>query len=308
MPLFIFISGMNAYASCAKAQTLDFRKTLKRVGRIIVPYMVSVLLYLIAAEGFVDVRTYLNYVIHFNITPPHYFVLFFSQLLLVAPIMVRLIQKAKALPRGREVMAQILIIAGGILLAYFTMNYTYVLKVYGGGKYLLGGTFLVIFLWGMQAAGYDLFRFRWLRSVITFLVSAVLWVIWWRVLCSHQAEIDALIPFGPGDPPSISLTVLAFLMLIVVYSGTAFLQKISWLSFLPKAFAWIGRHSLYIFLYHFLIINYCIKPYFKMENPYLQLVVYLAGAILGPVGIECIFKTIKGWITKDTTDPAINAA
>ena len=85
--LFILLMGVTTYWSFSKATCSVGKKVIKRVIGITVPYSVAVFVYEVVNHKGFSLENYINSLIHFNASEPHYHVLLYIQLLIIAPIM-----------------------------------------------------------------------------------------------------------------------------------------------------------------------------------------------------------------------------
>ena len=147
--LFIFLSGITIYGSSERNRDKKASLVLwNRVKKIFLPYAIAVFVYMIVMNtGKFIFTDYVTYLIHFNISGPHYFVLLYIQLLCVVPILFRLLEWANE-RKGKGIFFFILLILI-VVLSIWTTNSTDILGIYGGGGKLFGGTYLIVFFLGM---------------------------------------------------------------------------------------------------------------------------------------------------------------
>ena len=91
--LFILLMGVTTYWSFSKAICPIGKKVVQRIIGIIVPYAVAVFIYEIVKHKSFSFAEYINSLIHFNASGPHYYVLLYIQLLIVAPIVFYIINR-----------------------------------------------------------------------------------------------------------------------------------------------------------------------------------------------------------------------
>ena len=74
--------------------------------------------------------------------------------------------------------------------------------------------------------------------------------------------------------------------------------RISWLSRIIEGVCYVGRHTLYIFLYHNLFLEYFLSPYVMIENIWLRRVVFLIVMIGGSLMVEKLLTRLASMIKK----------
>ncbi len=260
--------------------------------KIILSYCVATLIYCVVMFKFFDLATYLRFLISFNISGPLYFVLLYLQLMLVNKFLFPLVKESGII----KDMGFMLLV---IFISYLTTNFTNVLDVYGGGRKLFGGTYLILFFCGMILEKYHVFtQLKW-QSVVFKIVEVVVSmsgaVVWWRFECRNCFGLDNKLPFGAGlNPPSISSMTMAFIMLFLTWAFFTLLETNKYGATVVQVFSWLGKNTLYIFLYHRLFLDYLLVPYIQIRNIYLKAFVYYAIMLLGPIGIKsCLDKGKK---------------
>ena len=290
--LFIIISGMLSFLSIEKHQLSWFVTFVRASRNIVVAYLFANFIYLIYTQRGFDFKVYLQYVINFNISLPFYYVLLYLQLMLVSKPLYNIIKKV---PKKYIVFGEIGI--GGVILiiSSWTTNHTNILNIYGGGGKLLGGTYLFLFYLGMLFSKHDIFRNLTLKkSVIITVSSLVLCIFWWSFAFYHRLALDAKLPFGNGvNPPSLTLGLMAVIMLFLSYGMFSLFQFTKYLNWITSFCSWIGKHTLYIFLFHRFFLDHIIHRFLATENIWLKRVLYFSIMIMGSILIEYAFHWLK---------------
>ena len=269
---------------------------------MMIAYSIAVAVYMIVQTHGFDLAIYLKYLVDFNISGPHYFVLLYIQLMLVNVFLFQLLQKCPKSLKGY--VCEALIMIGIIMLSAWTTNHTNILNVYGGGGKLFGGTYLILFYFGMLVV-----RHEWLKdttyykSIIALLVSGVLWFLVWRYTCVNGLVLEHYVPFGNGfNPPGITFMLFGFCMLFVAYGMFTLLERTKYISKLTLHLCGLGKHTLYIFLYHRLILDYFLWRYMTdlpNKNIWLARAVFFILMIAVSVFIEICISYIQSavkWI------------
>lgn len=303
--LFIILSGMTSYLSdLHHVENGWWREVLRGCRNIVSAYCIAVVVCVIVKTHEFDFSLYLSYLVYFNVSGPHYFVLLYIQLMFVNGFLFNILQKCPRSIKGY--LCETLIMIGIIALSVWTTNHTNILNIYGGGGKLFGGTYLILYYFGMLVM-----RHGWLenttivKSLIAFIVSGVLWLIVWRYICENGLKLDTYVPFGGGYPPGIpGITTMTFAVctLFMAFGIFTLLGQIKCMNKVTILICGIGRHSLYIFLYHDLILYSFLLKYMVSlpdRDRWLARVVFftlmVAGSILIETSIRYIQKSVQ-WV------------
>lgn len=290
--LFIIISGMICYLSNEKHELGWFGTFVRSTRKIIAAYLLANFIYLIYTCQNFDLEIYLRYVFSFNISGPFYYVLLYLQLMLVCRPLYNIIKKV---PEKYSVLWESGIGIIVLIVSSWTTNRTNVLNVYGGGGKLLGGTCLFLFYLGMLISKHDIFRNLTLKKCAAFtVIGSILYFILWSFTCYDHFALDAKLPFGTGfNPPGITLGSMGVVMLFLSCGVFSLFQFTKYLNWITSFCSWIGKHTLYIFLYHRLFLDYILPRFLETENIWLKRIVYLIIMFVGPIFIEHAFHWLK---------------
>lgn len=302
--LFIILSGMTSYLSNLHHIENVLRGGVHSCRKIVSAYCIAVAVCMITMTHGFDFSEYISYLVNFNINLPHYFVLLYIQLMIVNGFLFNLLQKCPKSIKGYfyEMLITVCIIA----LSVWTTNHTNILNVYGGGGKLFGGPYLVLYYFGMLVMRHGwLENTTFVKGIISLSVSGILWFIVWRYTCANGLKLDAYVPFGSGyfpGIPGITEMTFALCMLFITFGMFTLLEQIKCIKKVILFVCEIGRHSLYIFLYHVLILHYFLLKYMPSlpaKNIWLARVVFFTAMIAGTIFIEmvvgCIQKSVK-WV------------
>ncbi|MCR4933499.1 MAG: acyltransferase [Lachnospiraceae bacterium] len=297
--LFILIMGITTMWSYSKNSYDLCKKSLNKCLKILRPYAVATIIYSIFSDRVFNFEAILNRFIHFNASPPFYYVLLYIQLVIISPLLFYVFKIASQKKLGLAIESIAFLVVLGI--SSLTTNYSNILGVYGGGGKLFGGTYLILLYLGMWFGKYCN-RIS-VNSIIAGILSAISCgcAIAWFYFISHDFfKIDAKIPFGYGlNPPSISLGLYAILVAATLYFLELFLKRFS--NGLPQKLmdkiAFIGKHTLYIFLYHCFFLNIVFPRVSAMTemvigNWWIKRIVYFTCMIAGSMLIEFILERI----------------
>lgn len=298
--MFIFISGITIFYSNDRNDCKYFlewiRLTFKRVKKIVIPYLIATAIYQIIEKQSFDIQLFFNNVILFNVCPPMYYILLYIQLLIIAPLLYVLIKKAN---NSRcKFVNFIMLTSITLVIGCWSNLHTNIADIYGGGGKILGGTFLFVFLVGMLWANFvkEKLFLRLIKKSYAMIVVAIICVVWLRFYFHYHFLLDVALPMGKGvTPPNITIFIGAMLAIMVIYLGVTFLEQYNYtpIKKLLNGIGWLGAHTLYIFMYHWIIVVEFLRPYINFSNSVLQALVHISIMVIVPVIIEHIFYYIR---------------
>lgn len=259
--LFVILSGMSALYSTRKRKIV-YKYQLARIGNMYLQYAFATFLIQVCYTRFFDLKTYIMHLMGFTIDGPYYFLLFFFQLLLIAPILLTWYNHCCTFK-----LCNLLHVGTLLFLAWVSsicVRYTYILPVHGGGKFLFGGTYLLLYYLGIVLAGAVSFNLN-LRKRLVMLGSVCIFTGTWVFMnVFRKLPFDSWMQQYWGDginPPSISLMVYAIAMLFICYALFTILEEISAGKKLVTLLAIIGRNTLFVFMFH-LLTRYIISAFY----------------------------------------------
>ncbi len=290
--VFIFISGMMCFSSNSRHNYSYFESLKKTLQKIIPAYLITILIYeLIDHNGFLDLKQYITDVAGFNISAHFYFVALYIQLMLINLPLFRILTKSTVKNcLLHETITGILILA----LSMYTSFFTNIFYIYGGGGKLLGGTYLFIFYLGMLAQKHNIFKHLSLKAgcVITAL-SLVFVFIWWRFECHDRYALDIKLHCADGvNPPGLSTFLMMCGIIVLCYSLFSTLEHTPFKQ-ITNVVSIMGRHTLYIFLYHRMILDRFLVPQVQINNIWTKRLTYVAIMIAFPISVEYILQALK---------------
>ncbi len=288
--LFIIISGMTSYLSNLKREETWIESIIRNCKKICIAYIISAVIYEIIRFNSFDFSSYLNRLVYFRASLPHYYVLLYIQLMIANRILFNLIKKFES--SKYSVLFEIITFLIIVIISSYTTRYTNILNVYGGGGRVFGGTYLIIYYLGMLIMKYKIFeKTSYLKSITCFVGGSIAWFIWWRYLCETGSIVDSYFPFGNGkNPPGVSLMVLGTFTLFACYGFFTLLEKIKFASILVDLISWLGNRTLYIFLYHSLFLKYFLIPYFYLQNIWIMRIVVFSIIFVGSLLLEYVIE------------------
>lgn len=236
--LFILIAGFTSALSIQnRGGVVNFSYILKRIGKIFVPYLVATLIYCLYFKCF-NLSTIFQKIITFSVAGPLYFVFFYIQLIAISYFIYKLVnhQKSKFF--------DIPLIVVSYLLSIILNRYKFINSFYGGSGVLLGGSFFFLFTLGFFIKKYEkIFENKKFKIFLLFssLISLSIYEIYSLVTQSWS---------NPANNYLIGYTLIIFSLIFSLFQ--LFFNRF------PKILSpitIIGKNSLYVFLYHTLVIN-----------------------------------------------------
>lgn len=289
--LFILLSGITSWENDKGKGGSPFEEYFLSIKKIMYAYFIATFFYQIIDHKFFDLNQYIYYIIHFNASGPFYFVLLYLQLMLFRRPFKTILKAIKKNAQGVYLEGIILMFIIGI--SCLTTAYSNVLGVYGGGGKLFGGTYLILFYTGMLFAKHHVLEETSERSglLCRFLGGGggFLWILWISMSFKAVDSVEMFIATGRAmNPPGLIIMISACLMMLFTYGLFGMLDRInlSWLTGALEVVYWLGRHTLYMFLYHRFFLDYFLIPYVMIDNIWLKRIVYLIVMIGGSMLIE----------------------
>lgn len=299
--VFIFLSGVTSFYSNQRHYKDNFFKDLiRRIKGIAIPYIIATAIYQFATYRFWDLKTFIYHLLHFNISGHFYYILVYLQLIIISPLLYRMIMICMNKKRKLLYVVALGCIILGICV--LSVNYTYIINIYGGGKYLFGGSYLIIFYFGMLFASYGRISITFRKKIGLAIFSLLYTICCFMFLYHDQLKIERFFWFGDGlNPPGVSLILYSMGVVIFLFSFFSAICEIQnkYIESIINALSWLGEFSLYIYLYHMLILrilecvnnNILLIPYILKIPVYLVLMIGMP--ILGKLFGKKIFSYMK---------------
>lgn len=286
VPLFILLAGYTFYISISKVNGGKVYLTImKKVINLLIPYMVATLLYYLV-RGRLELYKYFLELIQFNAIGPFYFVFLYLQLILIAPVLYRILMWIEY----RRWAFGLQIIMFGILfsLANFAENRTRTISenLYGGGGVLFGGAYILLFYIGMFFKHHSaiLEKINSFIGTLFFFCASLFWYIF--VFGKEENLIDQYCTLGETTNVSVSRIIWTIFITFFVYYAISFITKYrihKLFHFVIFGISFIGKHTLDIFLYHYLLICYYLEKNCLFDNIWMRRGWFFAVMILGSI-------------------------
>ncbi len=243
VPMFVFLGGITSSMSLEKTKSPIFQYVWKRLKPIVFSYAIATAAYRIYTDGFdFSLSNYLSSLLLFNATSPFYFLAFYIQLVAISRPLYWCINKYDSI--AFKVALMIIL----YLLSVYIINHVRILNLHGGGAYLLGGTFLLVFAMGMVCRKPIAAITSSPKKVVALFIASVAMLIiyerldWIHVQMSNPPDLKAIFY-------TMIMTALTISSFHLAANNRTFL--VEWAMLFIRT---IGKHSLYIYLYHFLVI------------------------------------------------------
>lgn len=282
--LFVLLAGISLWTAYERGRTISFIGQLKKILKIFVAYAVATLVGTCIIHKQFDLKTYLGYLISFNIQGPYYYLVFFIQLLMVAPILI----KWCGFVNNNKYQGLLHLGTIGCLgwFAYVSINYTYILPVHGGGQFLGGGSYIILYYLGMVLASNDVFLQSVSRRLMIALLSLGFSIIWVLMMSQGRLPFDRWMSqyWGEGfNPPSVNLMIYSMFILFLCYSVFSLLSEYNRFAVLRKFLdicCFLGKNTLYIWLYHLYVKTFLVNRFPDLKEGGVLVRIVVLGVIV----------------------------
>ncbi|MEN6439383.1 MAG: acyltransferase [Syntrophobacter sp.] len=293
--MFTFLGGVCSCMSVQRRTVPVLPYIVQRVKPILIPYAIAVAVFRIYNDNFVlSFPNYLVSLVHFNRPRAFYFLLFYLQLVVVSPLLYQFVKRCDG------VFKQVLLVAGTVLLSEVFVEHTYIMDSYGGGKYVLGGTYFTVFVLGMMFTKY-----------IEVLTSAPRYLLVLLLLALPSLIVFEYFGFiykAWSNPPNVYAILYTLLIMTIFFSlfHLVEISRLPVLGWISMCIVLIGKWSLVIFLYHILIkriVGKCSQVWCPgVENEVVFAFVLLPLMIFVPIAVSQLIRYFRGWI--ESPEPA----
>lgn len=311
--MFVFVMGVTSYWTYEKVNKGRlYQKWCSKMTKLLLPYTFASLIYSILLDRSFDIIDYIVRLIRFNSSAPLYFVALYIQLMAISPVVFYIVC------RLNKVYELCFSLCAFCTASLFFSRWISVLGIYGGGGKVLGGTFLLVFFVGMLFAKMigmpsDGQTQRNIWGCMTLFGLSVAVVIFFASQLqngTHSKWILCLYKlYDYRNPPNLVIVIYSIGLCFVIYSFCKLLE------FNSEGFwnkrnhvsDFIGQHTMYIFLYHSLIIKVLkhIEILQSMNKSICKTALFEALAISGSVIIEYCIVNSKRRI-KETCTHRVN--
>ncbi len=288
VPLFVIAGGVTSAITLRDRGTqMSYKEYLvDKVKKVILPYIVATCAYSLYTRGYIDVSGLFVELVCFGAgSKGHmYYLVFYIQLLLIAPFLVRLYGI-------KEKSISVIILLCSAIGAYFFRVYTYWGSFPLASKYLFGGSSFFLFNLGIFFC-FNIHIFEKLL-VKVFTIAMSLFAIVFMVDMGWDVE-------WWSNPANTKLIICSLCILLMIYNVVTLVEALfsrlgrsAFLYNILKPLTILGKYSLFIYLWHVLIIDVLNSYiYSKAMNLVQKLLVFGICAYL-PCVIYKSFKVLK---------------
>lgn len=305
VPLFILIGGFNAYYSEKRNSSIPYlRNIYRKLCGIIPPYVLGTIFASIYYNHKFNLAVVMRCLITFSAIPPFYYIYIFIQLLLISRILYKLVVFISR--RNYSILLFLCSLTLFLGISYIFSIYTDVsyIDLWGPGNYLFGGFCLFIFYFGMiLGCIYENKETTIIKAYIMVCMCIVGIIVWIN-------KINDIVEFGTKYCCNLGLDYFSASPIIHVFFSLMIFEIICSINYIIKhydvsffnilkVFELIGRHTLYIFLFH-LIFKFIFKGYIGIyiQNIWLYRVVCMGFMVFIPIAIECVFNRVYVYCLK----------
>ena len=293
--LFIILAGVTTYISLENSirSTFSFDYIFKKIKVVFIPYIIATIIYTIYRDLYFDFKTIINHLIYFDAAGPLYYIFLYLQLLCISPILYKIINILNN--SNFSLLKHILFLGTIIIISIIFTKYTNILNIYGGGGKLLGGTFLALYYIGMLFANKTLHtppKKAWLKSLILFTLFIILIT---TIIKTNQMVLDYnSFLLKTLNPANVTLSIYGLLIFFFIFYFFTTLEITNKFSMFISIFAWFGKYSLYIFLYH-LLVRANLSPFIKAlsVSPRIAVLIYIPCLLIVPIIFYKLFLKIR---------------
>ncbi len=278
--LFIILAGYNSAFHLINFQIsskFNWLYLWSRLKKILIPYFIATLIYHLYSSGYYfELPKFLEHLLLFNSRPPFYYIFIYIQLLVIAYFIIKIIS-------NKKLFFQLIILFLIYQISVLFTTRTNTLNLYGGGSRLLGGTYFFAF-----SIGVFLFdRLNLIKGKFLFILGII------TLLLFVYFQNEKMYASTFSNPPNNALIFYSLIILLFIYVIGNYLAKSPLVIFF-KPLAFLGRYSLYIYLYHILAIEITTEIIIKNGwiDKAIQNYFYVLFALLFPVFIIKIYELI----------------
>lgn len=266
----------------------------QRLKKLFLPYVVATVLYVLLVHRFLDATTLLTYLLHFNASGPLYYVAVYMQMVLVTPVLIGIIRWCG---KGRKWFRYILAWNFVLVVCYLTVHFSNVFDIAIGGGNLFGGPWLLFWFAGMCIRAWDIHIHNLKWKYIVFFSLTLLVIIWQWVFVVRGYNL-LLLPIFHGTKVGMTwANTFETVLLFFWFKEAVELAESIWGVATHKSLwllGFVGRHSLYVFLYHMLFF----AIYQKYLHTYLGVRMLLLFIVIAPICLEYCFQSVQRFLAK----------
>lgn len=223
--IFIFLMGITTYRSFAKSAIALWKKVIKRIIGILIPYSISAFCYhCLIFKGFSWIE-YRNSLINFNASGLHYYVLLYMQLIAIAPIIFFLLKRMEKFSDIYRKIAELMFGGGVALISIMSNLFSNIADIYA--VRLFGGSYLLCFYIGMLIGRYmnkadNCKRVKDIALIVPSIVTGImLYFLYTKGFILDYYEIMG----STINPPGATLLACALGVILAIYEWDRLILK-----------------------------------------------------------------------------------
>lgn len=197
--------------------------------------------------------------------------------------------------------------------SYISINYTYILPVHGGGQFLCGGTYVILYYLGILLASNGVFKKDRKKRLIIVVLSSILSVVWVLQMSKGVLPFDRwMSPYWDTgfNPPSVNFMTYSLFILFLCYSVFTLLGEYEGSVVahrFVKLLCFLGKNTLYIWLYHLYVSSFLANkfPNLAGKNFFVRIIVFLTIITLPAIlkqFVEMFFKFYQRHICQNESE------
>lgn len=266
-----------------------------RLKSLLSTYLIACLVFYAANRGWVvsDVQDFLYTLISFNTPGAAYYIIVYTQLILISPLLYVLVKKCMQL--RYPLVGLIFLLNGSLCIGYMLTIKGIQFPYYGGAKYLLCGSYLALFVFGMLWEATNIpQKILYLKLGNLFAPVCALFAL---VSCIDVGWTTKFFSLWEINPPGIKLMLYAGSVVWLIASLVLFTEKYKWVvKLLWCPIAMIGRYSLDIFLFHNVVYALAAMYLPTVITGILRSILLFTLPIIIPIVGRKGYSELKKWI------------
>jgi hypothetical protein len=281
---------------------------LKRLKPILIPYAIATAMYQLVESRHLDFDTYISQLTRFSANRSFYFVAFYIQLVIISPLLFEwlcFINKSRFKYQFHGATIIILTVLASVLI-----NYTSVMGLHGGGGIVFGGTYLILYWLGMVFASRrkNVMQMTNKKTGWLVIIMAAVLIVYYLLYSNYYLVLDAKLSnlFKEGfNPPGISFSIYAILVGLFIYFAVAWFEHMGGaINTIIRFIVKLGNCSLYIFLYHRMVL-YLMNYIPLVNNMWYRRLIVFPCMILLPCLLKYLVDRLSAvYMTKVRRNPS----
>lgn len=299
--LLLIISGFATYKSNVNKGLAEcYLKALYRLLEVAILYVLASFLYVIYHDRALDFGVIFKHLKAFNASGPFYYFAFYLQYILIGPILVKIVKICSG--KNRSGWMNTICFLAVLVIATLCTLYTRIGNIFAGGNMLLGGTHFVVFYLGMLIAATESSLNKILRPILVKIILTTFTLFFGYAYAYGFLPFDkwfSKLWYSGTNPPGFSLMILATLIMLTLM---AWFRNLNNRSGILTPFVFIGQNTLFIFIFHILVMDILLDRAFIENNIHLAWVkiVFVVIIVMSCALTEAAYKKLKRCVRRDS--------